>query len=286
MIMENKTPNFSVLIPVYIKEDPSFFHKCLKSINDQTLKADEIIICIDNIISEELDLVIKNFSEDLNIKKIAYQGKDQLGGSLAMGVERCKNRLIFRMDADDICDKNRFKIMMDHFLVKNLDVLGCWTKEFNCHIHDLNRVRKTPSKVTKENSNIRNPFNHPSVLFKKSSVMKAGNYKPCKSFEDWYLWLRMIKLEMKMENLEDILVYQRVGNNFESRRSGMNYINNEIEALNLWRKEKLITNITFLLSIAIRLFSRMLPQSLLALVYSIFLRSKTNKKTGRDNAEK
>lgn len=280
MIMDNKPPNFSVLIPVYIKENPSFVHECLKSLNNQTLKADEIVICIDNIISKELDLVIKNFSEDLNIKKIAYQGKDQLGGSLAMGVERCKNQLIFRMDADDICDKNRFKIMLDYFLEKDLDILGCWTREFNCHINDLNRVRKTPSKVTKENCNFRNPFNHPSVLFKKNSVIKAGNYKPCKSFEDWYLWLRMIRLEMKMENLNDILVHQRVGNNFESRRSGMDYFNNEFEALNLWRKEKLITNITFLLSITIRFFLRILPRGLITLVYSGFLRSKINNKSG------
>ena len=280
MLIENKTPNFSVLIPVYIKEDPSFFYECLKSINNQTLKSDEIIICIDNNISEELDLVIKNFSEDLDIKKIVYRGKDQLGGSLAMGVEGCKNQLIFRMDADDICDKNRFKIMLNYFLVKDLDILGCWTKEFNRHINDLNRVRKTPSKVSKKNCNFRNPFNHPSVLFKKNSVIQAGNYKSCKSFEDWYLWLRMIKLEMKMENLDDILVHQRVGNNFESRRSGINYINNEFEALNLWRKEKLISNTTFLASLTIRLFLRILPQGLLTLVYSSFLRSKINNKSG------
>ena len=53
----------------------------------------------------------------------------------------------------------------------------------------------------------RNPFNHQTVLFKKS-VLKAGNYKDVPFFEDYYLWVRMKTKSSIFGNLNKILVRQ------------------------------------------------------------------------------
>ncbi len=264
----------SVLIPVYIKENPVYLEECLNSIVNQTLLPDEVVICIDRSITENLQLVIEKFSTKLEIKKIIYSGHDKLGGSLSLGILNCKNDYIFRMDADDVCHKYRFEKMLKFFISNRLDVLGCWTREFNKDINDSDRVRTTPTEVTELNGNFRNPFNHPSVLLRKSSVIKAGNYAPCDGFEDWYLWLRMKKLKMRMKNLSDVLVYQRIGNDFEARRSGLSYIDNEFKALSLWRKEKLIKNSTFIVSVFTRTLVRFLPKKVLIAFYDKFLRTK------------
>ena len=79
---------------------------------------------------------------------------------------------------------------------------------------------------------------------------------------------------MRMKNLSDVLVYQRIGNDFEARRSGLSYVDNEFKALSLWRKEKLIKNSTFIVSVFTRTLVRFLPKKVLIAFYDKFLRTK------------
>ena len=55
--------------------------------------------------------------------------------------------------------------------------------------------------------------------------MKAGGYLPLKSVEDYYLWIRMINAGFKFANINETLVYVRVGNGFASRRGYKEQIN-------------------------------------------------------------
>ena len=50
--------------------------------------------------------------------------------------------------------------------------------------------------------NYRNPINHPSILFKKESILKAGSYESMLFFEDYYLWLKCKKKKYKFHNLD------------------------------------------------------------------------------------
>ena len=58
-----KIMNFSVLIPVYVKENPENFTYALNSIIKQTLKLSEIVIVKDRPLSSELDNVIELFAK-------------------------------------------------------------------------------------------------------------------------------------------------------------------------------------------------------------------------------
>ena len=102
---------FSVLMPVYFKENPEYFNIALESVVSQTLMPDEIVIVKDGALTPELDAVIENFTskypELFNI--VALERNVGLGEALRIGVLNCNNEVIARMDSDDICHKERFK---------------------------------------------------------------------------------------------------------------------------------------------------------------------------------
>ena len=64
----------------------------------------------------------------------------------------------------------------------------------------------------------RNPMNHVSVCMKKSSLIDSGGYRTLLLLEDYYLWIRMIAAGYKFANINESLVYVRVGNGFNSKR--------------------------------------------------------------------
>lgn len=264
---------FSVLIPVYEGESSLFFNECLESIQRQEILPDEIIVSIDRKITSEVQSVIDKFRTQLNIVTVKYEGQGQLGGSLNLGVNSARNEIIMRLDADDLCFNNRFKYSLQHFIEKDLDLMGTWTEEFINVPGDLNKFRKTPKKIKKSTGFWRNPFNHPTVVFKKSKVILAGNYQSLIGFEDWDLWLRMQSLNMKLENIEQPLVYQRIGNGFEDRRSGKKYLDQKIKALKKWKNKKLIPNYVFYLSFLLENIVRIMPKRFLRMIYINLLRS-------------
>ena len=69
----------------------------------------------------------------------------------------------------------------------------------------------------------RNPFNHPTVMFRKSAVLTAGSYRDCACFEDYDLWTRMLGCGAKGYNIQKTLVYMRAGDGMYARRGGLRY---------------------------------------------------------------
>ena len=122
------------------------------------------------------------------------------------------------MDADDICYPNRFEVYFKNLGNLIMTFSGSRTEEFNKQPGDLGIIRKTPANINQAGF-WRNPFNHPTVVFSKQKVIDAGNYKECFGFEDWFLWLRMKKKNLKMGNLQTPLLFQRIGNGFEKEEA-------------------------------------------------------------------
>ena len=63
-----------------------------------------------------------------------------------------------------------------------------------------------------------NPIGHPSVLFRRSAVLLAGNYDPEAILEDYDLWLRLAQSQ-KMANLQDSFVDYRIRPESYTRRT-------------------------------------------------------------------
>lgn len=265
------TPKFTVLMSLYIKEQPSHLDDCLQSLRDQTLLANEIVIILDGPITDGLQLILDKWSKELPLKIYPQKVNQGLGKALNTGLSKCTNELIFRMDTDDICTSNRFQLQSKHLNTHpNIDILSCYISEFDKTPNDLNILRKVPtSENIKKYSIYRNPINHMGVAFKKSKILEAGGYQDLAFMEDYYLWLRCISMNMDIDNIKETLIHARTGNGILDRRRGEAYLKSEIKIAKAKHKLLKITKIQTILSFAVRALPRILPKSTLKLIYSI-----------------
>lgn len=227
IFLENR-PKFSVLMSVYKKEKPEYLRECFQSLCNQSVKADEWVIVKDGPLSEELESVIEEYRKKYPhlIKIVLNQINLGLGLALRKGVPACSYELIARMDTDDICCPNRFEKQLAEFMNdKSLDICGSYIKEFEGSIDHIVSERLVPlaHKNICEYQKRRSAFNHMTVMYKKDSVLKAGNYEDAPLMEDDMLWTRMILAGCKCKNINDYLVYARAGRDMIDRRGGFSY---------------------------------------------------------------
>lgn len=214
----------SVLMSVYKSDDASYLKYALESIYDnQTRKPDEIVVVFDGPLTEELYAILNDFrtgKEDI-VFYYPQEVNRGLGEALRIGSGYCTGDYIFRMDSDDISDPSRFEkqcaYVNDH---PEVDVLGTDIAEFEFSTEEHMRVRACPAKhddIVKMGKR-RNPMNHVTVCIKKTALDKCGGYETLLLLEDYYLWLKMIAAGCTLANINESLVYVRVGNGFNSKR--------------------------------------------------------------------
>ncbi len=216
---------YSVLMSVYKNDDPAFLKDALKSIyDDQTRKPDEIVVVFDGPLTDDLSAVLNGFLADKEgvVKYYPQETNRGLGEALRIGAEMCTGDYIFRMDSDDISDPMRFEKQISYVEAHpDIDVLGTDIAEFNLSPDEADmrkRVCPAEHKDIVAMGKKRNPMNHVTVCMKRESLMGSGNYETVLLLEDYFLWLKMIASGYKLANINESLVYVRVGNGFTSKR--------------------------------------------------------------------
>lgn len=274
--------NFTVVIPVYIKESAQNLKMALSSVLEkQTLKPTEVIIVEDGLLTEELYNILDHYDSVYTlVKRIRFLENKGVGQALQYAINEAKTEWIARMDSDDIALPNRFEKQVE-FLKLNPDisVLGGAIEEFNDTIGDLGRRRNVPiyhTEIVKQ-MKARNPFNHMTVFLRKKNVIEAGGYQVEKFFEDYQLWYEMYKKGATFHNLADVLVYARVGNSMVSRRSGLRYFKFEKQLLHKFLNDGFISVYEYVYYTIIKYLLRVIPVSLLEPFYANFLREKVKK---------
>lgn len=270
-------PDYSVLMSVYCKEKPEFLKCSISSMLEQTVSSNDFVLVCDGPLTPSLDKVIASFQEKYRniLHVIRLKENKGLGNALQIGLRACKNEFVARMDSDDISRCNRcekeLEIFMNH---SQISIVGSNIEEFSVTTDSVNSMRVVPqnNKDIVAFSKKRNPFNHPSVMFRKSDVLKAGNYSNVRYMQDYYLWIDMLSNGMQGYNIQEPLVWMRADSNLFRRRSGKLY--REIQ-LNLFKKMKDIGYITYpeyLISIILRICSASAPNWLRQLIFKKMLR--------------
>ena len=271
-------PPFSVLMSVYKGDDPSFLDKSLNSIYNQTLLPNEIILIKDGILNKELNSVIDSYIRINTIPfKIIENKKNRgLGYSLKVGVEASSNEIIARMDADDISKDYRFERQLKLMqTMPNVDVLGSLIDEFSGDISNVICKRVVPEKDhdIKLFLKYRSPFNHPTVVFKKSKVLRSGNYSEYfRNMQDYDLWIRMAIDGCIFHNIQESLIFFRLSKNLYKRRSGLKYIKYEFKLINNMKRNKVVNVIEYFFLLLSRLPIRIFPSVIREAIYKILIR--------------
>jgi len=250
--------NFSLIMSIYNKIKIPDLIESLKSIGNQSLKPNDVIIVLDGYckinliynIKKYLNLYFKN-----NYKIISNKKNMGIPFSYNKAIKLTKNNLVAISDADDISYFNRFKYQIKFLLNNNkIGLVGSYVHEHNVS-KDIFTIKKVPLEYYKIKliSNFKNPINHPTVVFNKKVLFKNLIYKNCERMEDYHLWIRAIENNIKMRNLPFPLVKSKVDNLFFKRRSSFNILKSEFEIFKLlvkFRKKLfLIIFSTFLLKI-------------------------------------
>lgn len=272
----NKIMSFSVLMSIYMAEKPSYLTMSLNSVLNQTLQASEIIIVEDGPLTTDLYAILDEFeSKNPIIRRLRLSENHGLGYALCEGLKYCRYELVARMDTDDICKPNRFEVQVE-FMEKNyeVDVLGTWIDEFFNVKENIVSIRKVPegSKGLYEFGKKRNPMNHPTVMFRKSSVLKAGSYQTCMLLEDYYLWVKMLKMGMVFYNIQESLLYFRLSHDIYKRRGGLKYAITEVKFQIELHKIGYLTIFETIRNIASRFFVRVMPVCIRRRIYRRLLR--------------
>lgn len=238
-----KNQSFSVLMSVYDKEKSEWFEESIESVLNNTVLPSEIVIVKDGKLTEQLEAVLEKYSDNPIFKVVGYEETRGLGKALNFGLAHCSNELVARMDSDDICAAERFEKELKVFgKYPEAAIVGANITEFidsEDNIVSARVVPETPEKIIKY-SKIRNPFNHPSVMFKKSEAEKYGGYQDLYRNEDYYLWYRMLKGGCKGYNVQENLVNMRTSEDFYKRRGGFKALKEHKKLIKIMLKDKYI----------------------------------------------
>ena len=270
--------NFSVLMSVYKKENPKFLYESIQSMLEQSLKPDEIILMIDGPLTDDLEKVIDLYKNNNLIQVYRNEKNLGLGKSLNIGLEKCKNEFIIRMDTDDISHHKRCEEQIKFLNINpDISVVGSSIIEFKDSIKNKKYIKsvETQHKNIIDKIKYRNPMNHPSVAFRKTHVIKSGGYLDLNLNEDYYLWIRMLLMGYKFSNINEPLLYMRINDETYLRRGGLNYFITQKLLFDFMKQNKLVNNKEYYYNLIMRFIIRVcIPNKLRKFIYTNLLRKK------------
>ena len=228
-------PKFSVVVCVYRGDNAEHFFEAIKSAEKQTITPDEIIIVADGELTPDLEQVIQKCCKKYNNIKFHQLPKNHgVGFASNYGINRCKNELIAKMDADDLLLPERFEKQLKAFKSdSDLTLLGGQLSEFaDDDPKNIVSYRRVPTDLAdiKKFARRRSPCNNPTVMFKKSAIQAVGGYPKLNRAEDYYLYAKLLADGYKIANLDDVLVNYRLSSDNYGRRKSWRHTKEMLHA--------------------------------------------------------
>lgn len=187
----------AVILSLYKNDRIDFVKLAVESILNQTYKDFDYYLQYDGHVSAEVDAYLSGLKDEririmrrAENKGLAQSLNDLLNIVMPMGYE-----YIARMDADDISEVNRFERQLEYFdSHPEVECLGTWAVEI------LSDGREYYRKQMPENHNAcremfrkRDCMIHPTVMFRRSYIEKAGMYSLDTYFgEDTMMWAQVL----------------------------------------------------------------------------------------------
>lgn len=201
----------SILMSVY--NGAQTLSGALDSVLAQTYRDYEFIICDDASSDESWDILCSYQRRDSRIRLIRNETNCGLGASLNRCLKESSGQYIARQDADDISDPLRLERTLQYLIDHDLPYVGC-----GVYIFDDNGVwskRLYPEIITKHIIAQKNPFFHPTMIFRRELLETVGGYRVTpitRRTEDYDLVMRLAGIGIIGQNLQEYLysVYEPI----------------------------------------------------------------------------
>lgn len=234
---------FSLLLPVYAGDDPTFLRLAFESsVHQQTLQPSEAVIVQDGPVPDALAAELRHLVEAGPIPTRVVELLENQGLTVALnaGLEAVSFPVVARMDADDVSVPDRFARQWA-LLEQGYDLVGTGMTEFESDPSVVSATRIPPvgAERIRDHARSHNPFNHPTMMYRTAAIERIGGYQPFGRMEDYWLGIRLIADGARVENIPDPLLNYRVGSGAFARRGGWS------EAKTEWRLQRELLKMGF-----------------------------------------
>lgn len=200
-----------------VKNSGRFLRETLQSIYAQSYRNHQVFVWDDCSMDGTLE-ELQRWIPALIPGKIFSGRSLRLGASLAFLVEQAETEFCARIDGDDVNHPERLQRQVSYMLEHpEVGVLGSQTEHIDEYGHPCSSSWHYPVSDAEIRWRTRWQASlcHPTVLFRRSAVLEAGNYRDFQ-IEDLDLWMRM-SLSTEIHNLPEPLVKYR---RFDSSMTG------------------------------------------------------------------
>ena len=261
----------SLLLPVWAGDRPDFLADAFRSsVQDQTRRPDHVVIVRDGPVSPELAARIAELaaSSPVPVDVVELERNVGLGPALDAGLVACRHDVVARMDADDISLPHRFAVQMP-IIESGFDLVGSGLIEFDADADDVVGTRTPPTDPADilARSRFADPFNHPTVVYRRELVQAVGGYTDFALMEDYLLWAKMIVAGARVANVAEPLVRYRVGAGAYARRGGLAQLRAELAVQRRFRRLGFTTRAQFVRNVAVRGGYRLVPERIRRMAY-------------------
>jgi len=213
-------PLISVVLP--FKDAELTLEESLVSILAQTFRRFELIAINDH--SSDCSVACLRRQLDPRVKLMTNPGTG-IVAALNHGIAMAKTLWIARMDADDIMHPSRLQLQWDYLQQHpHLVLLGTGARLFPEELvtYGYREYMRWQNSCNSEQQiadeiYLESPFAHPTVIFNKAVVARAGGYRQGPFPEDYELWLRLHQGGHAMAKLPHVLLHWRESQQRTSR---------------------------------------------------------------------
>ena len=198
-------PLISIIIPFYKKKN--YIKQTINSILKQTYKNFELILIYDDPDRSDLPYLLKILKKVK--RKTVLINKKNIGAGLSrnLGILKARGQFITFLDADDIWKKNKLK---DQLLFMSNNKI-----KFSFTSYSIINKKNVIIKFVKAKSIIGYhdlikscDIGLSTVMIKKELLIK-NRFSSIKTKEDFILWLKLSKKNIKMMGIQEGLVFWR-----------------------------------------------------------------------------
>jgi glycosyltransferase involved in cell wall biosynthesis len=269
---------FSLLMSVWRGDDPAFLEAAFRSaVHEQSRRPDDVVLVQDGPVPPRLEQVIGGLidSSPVPTTLLALDANVGLGVALDQGMSACAHDIVARMDADDIALPHRFAVQVP-IVEAGVDLLGSSLLEFGADPSDIvgRRVPPIDPETIVRYARFHQPFNHPTVVYRRRVVQAAGGYSHLALMEDYLLFAKMIKGGARVGNVAEPLVLYRVGAGAYARRGGVMLLKSEWRLQRRLRELGFTTRTQFVRNIIVRGGYRLVPEPLRRSAYRLLIARK------------
>ena len=206
-------PLISIIIPFYQKKN--YIEQTIKSIVKQSQKNFELILVYDDPDKSDLPHVLKVL-KDIKRKTIIINKKNiGAGPSRNIAILKAKGEFIAFIDADDVWKKHKLKNQL-LFMLNNKIKFSFTSYSIINKKNTIIKFIKAKRTISYEDLIKSCDIGLSTVMIKKD-LLKKNKFSRIKTKEDYILWLKLSKQNIKMMGINQSLVsWRKLDNSLSS----------------------------------------------------------------------